>query len=166
MPAAVLLHPHPDFGGNQHNNVITALYERLPAAGVVPYRFDFASSDPELARAQTIDAIGTAGEAVFLIGYSFGGAVAATVDHPAVIAWCLVAPALTLTAPTIGADPRPKQVIAAADDGWFGPDVLAVATADWVATSRTTVTGADHFFRGGAAHQVADLVTGWIESCP
>ena len=41
-------------GGNQHNNVVTALYEALGATGVTPHRFDFASSDPDMARAQTV----------------------------------------------------------------------------------------------------------------
>jgi alpha/beta superfamily hydrolase len=163
MPAAVLLHPHPDRGGNQYNNVVTALYERLPSAGITPYRFDFTSSDFDVAHQQTVEAIEAARDSVFLIGYSFGGVVAATVDHPAIVGWCLVAPALTLTPPTIGADPRPKQVIAGGRDAWFGPAQLSTATADWTATSHAVVAEADHFFAGGGSAQVADLVASWIE---
>jgi uncharacterized protein len=163
MTAAVLLHPHPDFGGNQYNNVIAALYERLPAGGLTPHRFDFTSSDPDAARAQAIDAIESAGEPVYLIGYSFGGGVAVTVDHPAIVAWCLIAPALTLFTPTIGPDPRPKLVAAAQNDGWFDPEVLAGATADWAATEAVTIAGTDHFFGGDAARRAADVVASWIE---
>jgi alpha/beta superfamily hydrolase len=163
MTAAVLLHPHPDRGGDQYNNVITALYERLPAAGLTPHRFDFSSSELDIARAQAIDAIERAGEPVYLVGYSFGGAVAATVDHPAVVAWGLVAPALTLFTPTIGPDARPKLVIAAENDGWFDPAVLAEATADWGAAESVTVTGTDHFFGGDAARRAAEVVASWIE---
>ena len=38
---AVLLHPHPDMGGDRHNNVVSALYEALPPEGVTALRFDF-----------------------------------------------------------------------------------------------------------------------------
>jgi alpha/beta superfamily hydrolase len=162
MTAAVLLHPHPDLGGNKYNNVITALYERLPAAGLTPHRFDFISSDRDAARDQSIDAIERAGEPVYLVGYSFGGGVAATVEHPAIVAWCLIAPALTLFAPTIGSDARPKLVAAAEHDGWFDPHVLAGATADWAATEIATITGTDHFFGGDAARRVAEVVASWI----
>jgi alpha/beta superfamily hydrolase len=164
MAAAVLLHPHPDMGGNQYNNVVTALYQRLPAAGVTPHRFDFASSDSGVARMQTIEAIEAAAEPVFLVGYSFGGGVAATINHAAVVAWCLIAPALTSIESTIGSDPRPKQVIAAERDQWLNPDALEAATADWIATSHATVASADHFFGGYGAARAADLVGEWIEA--
>ena len=55
---AVLLHPHPDMGGDRYNNVVSALFEALPAAGVTALRFDFKSSDLEVAAAQTVEALG------------------------------------------------------------------------------------------------------------
>jgi uncharacterized protein len=162
MASAVLLHPHPDMGGNQHNNVISALYERLPAIGVTPLRFDFASSDLEQARAQAVAAIEAAGEPVYLLGYSFGGGVAATIDHPGVLAWGLIAPALTLFESVVGPDPRPKFVVAGERDAWFDPEMLTAATATWAATTLAVVAGADHFFGGGGDRQAAELIAGWI----
>ena len=41
---AVLLHPHPDMGGDRHNHVIGALYLGLPRAGFGAACFDFSSS--------------------------------------------------------------------------------------------------------------------------
>ena len=38
---AVLLHPHPRFGGNRLNAVVAALFRSLPAAGIAALRFDF-----------------------------------------------------------------------------------------------------------------------------
>lgn len=162
MASAVLLHPHPDMGGDRFNNVITALYEALGAAGVTPHRFDFASSDPDTARDQTIAVIDAAEAPVVLVGYSFGGGIAATVAHPSIAGWCLLAPALTLVAPTIAADPRPKLVLAAQDDAWFGPDVLQAATAGWRTTSQVVLAGADHFFLDRAADQAAELVVRYV----
>lgn len=162
MASAVLLHPHPDMGGNQHNNVVTALYEALGATGVTPHRFDFASSDPDMARAQTVAAIDAAEAPVFLVGYSFGGGIAATITHSSIAGWCLLAPALAMFPATIGSDPRPKFVLAAQDDAWFGPDALQGATDGWREVSRAVLPGADHFFLGPAADQAAKLVVGYI----
>lgn len=164
MTSAVLLHPHPDMGGDRFNNVVTALYEALGAAGITPHRFDFASSDPDTARAQTLAAIDAAAAPVFLVGYSFGGGIAAAVAHPSIAGWCLIAPALTMVTTTIGADPRPKFVLAAQDDAWFGPDVLRAATDGWRNASHAVLPGADHFFLGRAADQAADLVVSSIEA--
>jgi hypothetical protein len=162
MASAVLLHPHPDIGGDMHNNVVSALYERLTTAGITAHRFNFASSDLDQAQQQTIAAIDAATEPVFLVGYSFGGGVAATIDHASVRAWCLIAPALTSFPSTIGLDGRPKQIIAAEHDAWLSPEVLAGATEGWVATSHVTMPGTDHFFGGSAADQAADLATAWL----
>lgn len=163
MASAVLLHPHPDMGGDQYNNVVTALYEALGAAGITPHRFDFASADPMRGREEAIAAIDAAEASIFLVGYSFGGGIAATVTHPALAGWCLIAPALTLITPTIGADPRPKFVLGAQDDAWFGPDVLRAATEGWLDATHAVLPGADHFFAGRAADQAADLVLRYIE---
>lgn len=160
--SAVLLHPHPDMGGNRHNNVISALYEALPAAGVTAYRFDFESSDLTTARHQTIESISGMTAPVVLVGYSFGGGIAATVEHPSLLGWYLIAPALSMVESLIGADPRPKHVVSAEHDTFFTPAALTAATADWAATTHSTVTGADHFF-GGIAHQVAAACAAWVE---
>lgn len=157
MPSAVLLHPHPDMGGNQHNHVVSAVHDAFGAAGIAAHRFDFRSSDPQQAIDQTLEAIGAAPAPVVLVGYSFGGGIAAAVDHTAVSGWCLIAPALTLVAPAIAADPRPKLVLAAENDAWFGPDVLLAATAGWSAASHTVIAGADHFLAGPDADRAAIL---------
>jgi alpha/beta superfamily hydrolase len=162
MASAVLLHPHPDLGGDQHNHVVVALDAALRAAGVTPHRFDFASADEQTARSQTVAAIEAADSPAFLVGYSFGGAVAASVAHASVAGWSLIAPALSMIAPVIGQDPRPKQLIAASGDNWFAPATVRAATADWLNTSHEVLAGADHFLAGGAAERAAALVVDWI----
>src|SRR5262245_59045092 len=91
----LLLHPHPDYGGNQYNNVIAGLYAVLPGA----VRFDFASPDLTVATGQVREHL-DAGPA-WLVGYSFGGGVAALVDDPRVLGWCLIAPAFSVADPVI-----------------------------------------------------------------
>jgi alpha/beta superfamily hydrolase len=152
----VLLHPHPDLGGNQHNNVITALFGALEGAT----RFDFASSDLGVASGQVLDQL-EAGPA-WLVGYSFGGGVASLVDDPRVLGWYLVAPALAMVDPVIGVDPRPKHVLAAELDGFFSPAALGEATDGWTATTHDVVPGADHFFVGHEA-DVAARCARWLD---
>src|SRR5579862_4972548 len=103
----VLLHPHPDLGGNQHNNVIAALFAAIEGA----VRFDFVSGDLEAARSQVLAQL--EGGPAWLVGYSFGGGVAALVEDPRVLGLFLIAPALTMVEPVIGHEPRPKHVLAA-----------------------------------------------------
>jgi len=151
----VLLHPHPDLGGNQHNNVITALFAALENTT----RFDFVSSDLTVATGQVLDHL-TAGPA-WLVGYSFGGGIASLVDDARVLGWCLIAPALAMVHPVIGRDHRPKHVLAAQHDTFFPPASLRAATADWVTTTHDVVSGADHFLVGHEGDVAARCVT-WL----
>ncbi len=162
--ACVLLHPHPDMGGDRHNNVVDLLYRALPTQGVSAVRFDFTSSDFPAARAEAeaaLDLLPADGARCCVVGYSFGGAVASLVDDARVAGWALVAPALTMVTPVVGGDGRPKLVLAAEHDQWFTPSVLADATAGWTATERHTVTGTDHFF-GGRTDAVVERVLAWL----
>jgi alpha/beta superfamily hydrolase len=162
--AAVLLHPHPDMGGDRFNNVVGELFRILPSAGVTTIRFDFSSGDIDSATGETLEAVTALpddGTPRFLVGYSFGGGVAATIDDERLAGWILAAPALTMVHPTIGADPRPKLIAAAEHDRFFAPDHLEAATKDWQATAITIVPGADHFFVG-RADVVAQRCTEWI----
>jgi alpha/beta superfamily hydrolase len=153
----VLLHPHPDHGGNQHHPVFTALADLLPPAGFTPHRFDFRSSDLDVARQQAVDALGEG--PTWLVGYSFGGGIAALVDDPRVAGWYLIAPALY--EPVIGPDPRPKAILAAGYDHLFSPQALRDATADWVATEHFELPGADHQFRG-RERLAAEQCVAWL----
>ena len=160
---AVLLHPHPDTGGDRFNNVISELYRALPAAGVTAIRFDFSSSKLETASTETLEALDQlpADLPRFLVAYSFGGGVAATLTEERIAGWFLAAPALSMVEPAIGADPRPKLVAAAERDQFFPPEQLATATGDWENAELTVVPGADHFFVG-RTDVVAERCVGWI----
>ena len=173
MTHAVLLPPYFAHGGGQHNRVINAMYDRLLATPVVPRRFDFSSVEEPVAEADTVSAIEACGGPVVLIGYSFGAAVAAAITHPAVVGWALIAPALVVpqfvspasplrppAQPPVAADHRPKLVVTAERDAWFGADVLDPLTAQWVACEQRTVPSADHFF-AATTDEVAGLAVAW-----
>jgi alpha/beta superfamily hydrolase len=174
MTDAVLLHPYFAHGGDQHNRVISAIYDRLLDTAVKPHRFDFASAEESAAQAETVAQIEACDGPVLLIGYSFGAAVAATILHPAVAGWALIAPALAVpqfispatpfhppAQPPLAADPRPKLVVTAERDAWFGADVIDPLAAEWVACEQQTVPSADHFF-AATTGDVADLTVAWV----
>ena len=152
---SVLLHPHPDLGGNQHNNVIAALFAALDDAT----RFDFISADPAVATGQVLAQLHLG--PAWLVGYSFGGGVAALVDDHRVLGWCLIAPALAMVDPVIGPDDRPKHILAAELDTLFPPASLRGATAAWAATTHDVVAGANHFLIGHEADVAARCAT-WL----
>jgi alpha/beta superfamily hydrolase len=173
MTHAVLLPPYFAHGGGQRNRVISAMHDRLLATPVVPRRFDFSSVEEAAAQADTVSAIEACDGPVLLIGYSFGAAVAAAITHPAVVGWALIAPALVVpqfvspasplrppAQPPVAADHRPKLVVIAERDAWFGADVLDPLAAEWVACERRTVPSADHFF-AATTDVVADLAVAW-----
>ena len=79
---AVLLHPHPDFGGNRFHPFIDGLFRRLPERAVTAIRFDFSSADLSVAHEEVVAAIDEGSTRwpqlpVVLAGYSFGAGIAA-----------------------------------------------------------------------------------------
>ena len=147
--AAVLLHPHPAYGGDRHHPFVAGLFSALPAAGFVAARFDFGSSDVRAAGSEVraaIDAVAGSGPVV-LCGYSFGAGLAATVDASAVAGWFLVAPVASMLADpavVIGGDPRPKLVLAPTRDQISPPGSVAAAVVGWTSTTVVDVDD-DHF---------------------
>jgi alpha/beta superfamily hydrolase len=162
--AAVLLHPHPDFGGNRFHPFIAGLYDRLPKVGVTAVRFDFSSSDPAVARDETLDALDTASSEempVVLVGYSFGAGVAASVNDDRLIGWYLLAPQTEwLVQAAISEDPRPKAIVVPEFDQFSPPPAVDKVVSDWQATTMTTVPGTDHFL--GAVAPLVDQTVEWV----
>jgi alpha/beta superfamily hydrolase len=164
---AVLLHPHPDMGGDRHNHVIGTLYLGLPRAGLGAACFDFGSSDIERGAAETvavIDAVHAEAPdaSIAIVGYSFGAMVATQVTDARVVGWFLVAPPLAHSPETtIGDDPRPKSIAVAEYDAYTSPSQVDEITAAWTSTERAVIPGADHFL-AGATTFVVDRVTDWL----
>jgi uncharacterized protein len=160
----VLLHPHPDFGGDRYNHVVDALYRRLPAAGVSALRFDFGSGDAAVAVAEAGAAIAAAPDpAVVLIGYSFGADVALGVSDQRVAGWFLVAPPLRLVDPaSVGADSRPKALLVPEFDQYSPPARTRQVVREWRHATVDTVPGADHFLIGSTG-AVVDAAVAWSD---
>ena len=152
--SAVLLHPHPDMGGDRFNNVVSALFDALPAAGVTAVRFDFSSSNVDTAVAETVEMLDALPvEPRLVIGYSFGGGIAARVADARIGGRCLIAPPPSKEPRPVGVKPF---VIAAEHDQFFELDDVQ---------PDAVVTGADHFFVG-RTNELTRLVLEWLAGFP
>jgi alpha/beta superfamily hydrolase len=161
--AAVLAHPHPQFGGDRQNAVIDLLFRALPRVGVAVLRFDFRGvgrsegthGDGIDERLDVVAAIDVMAQLLpdlplLLIGYSFGALVTLDVTDARVAGWLAVAPPLG-AAPTVrlaAADHRRKLVLGAEHDQFTSPDALLAATASWASTRVEVLAMADHFLAG------------------
>src|SRR5581483_11002385 len=105
--AAVLAHPHPQFGGNMRSIVPGALIEALPRAGVAALRFNFRGVEgsegaydegrgEQLDVIAAIDALSEIAEGLPLVlaGWSFGADTSLAVGDERVDGWAAIAPPL------------------------------------------------------------------------
>jgi alpha/beta superfamily hydrolase len=161
--AAVLVHPHPDMGGDRFNHIVDAVYHALPPAGVSAARFDLSSSDPSQAHADTLLAIDMIGvPRIALVGYSFGADVALGVVDTRLAGWFAIAPPLRFGEfEMIGADARPKVLLVPELDQFSPPARVSELTSGWSNTRVLNVSGADHFLNGHS-RAVSESVRNWI----
>ena len=175
--AVVLAHPHPRFGGSMRSIVTGALFEALPAAGVVTLRFNFrgvegseGTHDGGVGERRdvvaAVDALApiTEGLPLVLSGWSFGADTSLAVGDGRVAGWAPVAPPLRIVDPAdmaAATDPRPKGVVLARHDQFRDPGEAEALLSGWPATTVSVVEGADHFFVG-RTDRVAELVLGWL----
>lgn len=165
VAAAVICHPHPLYGGNMYNNVVSELFHALGRAGVDCLRFDFrgvgasggSHGEGEAERTDVVAAIGAQAEAVpdrpiILAGYSFGADVALTVAHDRLAAWLVVAPPLRLfdlDRMVAGPDGREVLILSGTADEFRPADQATETTAAWTNTTVTPIQGTNHFFATG-----------------
>jgi alpha/beta superfamily hydrolase len=171
--AVAIAHPHPQYGGDMHNNVVDALYRALPEAGIAALRFNFRGvggsegvhdgGDAErldLAAAIDLAAQFTGDGPLVAVGYSFGARVALGVTDARLSGWCAVAPPLTMAStPLIAAtDHRPKRLLCAEHDQFTPAGAAADLVKDWSATTVVTIPQADHFLHGQTAFVVDECI--------
>jgi uncharacterized protein len=170
--AVVLLHPHPRYGGDRHNPVITALHTALPASAVASFRFDF-RADFTGGVGERLDAVAAIDHLtaeipdvpVALVGYSFGAWIALGLRHERLGAVVAVAPPLA-SMPTT---PRPALatlVITPAHDQFSPPAQNRPIVEQWNTepgplVEHAVIAMADHFLAGSTV-AVAQQVTAWI----
>jgi hypothetical protein len=174
--AAVVCHPHPLYGGNRHNPVVTALVQAFHGCGLATVHFDFrgvgesegthgegVAERLDAQAALDVAAEHAGGGALVMSGYSFGSMVALDVVDPRITAWVAVAPPLGMmpNVPASSTDPRPKQLLVPEHDQYSAPDATRGRSSDWVATELAVIPMADHFLAGRTA-VVGELTAAFV----
>jgi alpha/beta superfamily hydrolase len=179
VAAAVLCHPHPQYGGTMRSIVVSALFEALPAAGITCLRFNFrgvefsegshnggrGEREDVGAAVSTLDADIPPQLPLWLVGWSFGADMALGVHDARLAGWVAIAPPLHYgdTIGDVGADPRCKRLVLAEHDEFQAPEAVREKTAEWTNTVIDVVGGASHFFVG-RTDRVVELARAQIVS--
>jgi alpha/beta superfamily hydrolase len=175
--AAIICHPHPQYGGNRFDHVVGALFAALPQAGVAALRFDFRHRygggvdevlDADAAIAELRRRV--RGVPIVAAGYSFGAMVVLAVEPTGLAGKILVAPPLTamraLTAMRTGtADAvpgTPTLVLAAEHDQFTPASAAAPIVAAWPRAELVPIAMADHFLHGRTGI-AADAAVAWTD---
>jgi uncharacterized protein len=180
LPAVVVCHPHPLYGGSMHNNVTFALADALVSANISALLFNFRGvggsdgsygggiGEREDVRA-ALDYLqslkGTDGQKLGLAGYSFGGGV---VMHVAcaderVRAFALISPYSEDGQYTVLKNcTKPTLIIGGSADGMVPPgEVELCASMAAGAKKAEIIDGADHFW-GGYEDSMAKLTAAFF----
>lgn len=175
---AVILHPHPLYGGSMRNNVVEALLAGALAAGWGALRFNFrgvggSSGAHDGGRGEQEDVVAAAAwlagahpGPLALMGYSFGTLVgaAAAARVPGLAAGVWVAPPLVMgeLAPW-PPDAGPLLLIAGHDDEFGRVAGLEAYAAGLGARARLlALEGVDHFF-GGVESVLTRESAAWLQ---
>lgn len=175
--AAIVCHPHPQYGGNRHNNVVTALFDALPRCGVSALRFDFRATFDH-GTGERLDAIGAldaldaeldepfADLPRIALGYSFGAMIALGLADRRVSALVLVAPPLAM-ATELPIPDVPTLVLTPRHDQFSPPELSTPIVGGWsaaapqVSIDHQAIESADHSLVGHA-EAVASRTTDWL----
>jgi hypothetical protein len=163
-PAVVVCHPHPLFGGNMHNSVVTAVCHALVEAGIAALRFNFRGvgrsqgrfgegvgerEDVIAALAYLRQREGVDSAKVGIVGYSFGAAVVLVAADDQMAALAAISP------PSFGSAIPPLAIRCPAllitgdrDDVAPPAQVTALARTLGSHCRVEVVPGADHFWWG------------------
>lgn len=165
--AAVVCHPHPEYGGNRFDPVVEAIYRTLPEVGVAALRFDFRSQfdhgvGERLDALAALDLLRSAVPDLPLLaaGYSFGALIALATSADDLAGRMLVAPPLG-HAPSSPAATVPTLVLTPAHDQFAPPETVRPIVESWTDTEFAVIDMADHFI-AGQTRVVAARIAQWV----
>jgi alpha/beta superfamily hydrolase len=154
--AALILHPHPQYGGDMDNHVVMALASTLAACGATTLRFNFrgtgrSEGSHDSGRGEVDDVRAAAAllsrdrppSPLMLVGYSFGAAVAAAASaHLQPAALVLVSPPIAYAPLPDISESTPTLLIAGDRDSAAPADDIRAMATDHV--TAVIVPGVDH----------------------
>lgn len=175
----VLCHPHPLYGGNMHNNIVSALAEAFQQAGMMTLRFNFrgvgqsggthgeGQAEVEDVRAAVSYLLRRQAVAsVVVAGYSFGSMVGLRAGLADARVHTLIGVALPVgmrDASFLTTAQKPVLLISGDRDAISPLPVLQALAAKLTAPKQlVTVSGADHFF-AGREREVAQAAVAFVQ---
>jgi alpha/beta superfamily hydrolase len=175
-PVAIVCHPHPQYGGSMHNNVVDAILAAMWQAGYATLRFNFRGvgasagehdggpgevDDASAAMAFALAQAGIRKAGAVMAGYSFGANVALSAGYGSAASARIVAVALPLAmadARIPDGAAKPILLVSGDRDSYSpvaGLQALKAKIGD--RASLKIVAGADHFF-GGCEAQLTTAI--------
>lgn len=175
----VVCHPHPLYGGNMQNNVVTALIEAFQRASMLTLRFNFRgvgrSGGTHGEEEKEVDDVQAAVtyllsrqhvQTVAIAGYSFGAMVglrAGTADARVHTLIGVALPVARRDASFLRAAHKPTLLISGDRDDISPLPMLQALMATLPEPKQlVTIPGADHFF-WGQEHQAAQAATAFLQ---
>ncbi len=172
--AVVVTHPHPLYGGDMDNDVVTAIAEAFEQTGHSTLRFNFRGVGRSEGRysdgsgeqedvCAAVDYLKDCGYAdVALSGYSFGtwvNALCAGSRLPDIPMTMVAPPAAFMDFGPVSNLTGLKSVVTGSRDDIAPPDMLKRLVAIWNPDARLEIlSGADHFFFGYREALIESLV--------
>jgi hypothetical protein len=177
VPAAVVCHPHPLYGGDMHNAVVVAVCDALSKQGISALRFNFRGvggsqgshgggrderNDVRAALAFLASQADINPRRLCLAGYSFGALVALSTRYSALAAMAVISPPLTgnpdeafrLSCPTLFVFGERDSVAPST-----GVEAIDLPPGSRIAV----VPGADHFWCGQEEEAAAEVAAFFSE---
>lgn len=170
----VITHPHPLYGGDMHNPVVTTIAQTFAASGYSTLRFNFrgvgasqgkydegeGEIDDLLAARDQLAASGV--EKIILAGYSFGARVIVNAIESGKIetnSLILISPpAAMMSFSKTTRLPNLKQLITGEFDDIAPPNLIKELHKQWNPDAKLSIIpGCDHFF-GGCLKKLAELL--------
>lgn len=162
--AIAVCHPHPQYGGDMHNNVVDALVQAANENGIVALRFNFRGmghSEGEygggiderqdvLAAAKYLRERDGGRARVALAGYSFGAAVALSAcDDDVAALVCVSTPTVAMEAPLQPGGVCPVLFVSGDRDEYSDPAALERIAGEMGGRASVVIMpGVDHFWWG------------------
>ena len=171
----VLCHPHPLYGGDMDNPVVTRAAEVAQAAGYATLRFNFrgvgasegvhdkgqGEQDDVRAAMAALGARLPTGAPVGAIGYSFGAHAAARATRPGPAPLGLIAPPLAMyDFAFLERNGGPTLLAAGTRDAYCPAEALR-RLAEATGALERLIEGADHFFFG-KLYPLGEAIGAWL----
>jgi alpha/beta superfamily hydrolase len=164
-PGVVICHPHPEYGGSMHNNVVQAVMAAVLPLGYSTLRFNFrgvggsggySEGTLEDSRdvAAALDLVQNRGDfdPLYLVGYSYGAWVGLhhTMSDSRIKGWAGISPPVNMFDFSFLKKGTGEKLIAAGDRDMFCDLGVLKGVFEKLGEPKkfVTISGADHFYVG------------------